>query len=112
MKYFKEDEFLMDGVVVFDKMNVNLLKDLDLLRELVNEPLHVTSSYRSKEKNEAVGGSSRSQHLKGKAVDISCNNGTLRAKIVKQALVLGLTCGVANTFVHVDNRDNQVVFTY
>jgi len=112
MKYFKEDEFLMDGVIVFDKMDTNLLKDLDLLRELVREPLHVTSSYRDEEKNDAVGGSSRSQHLKGKAVDLSCNNGTLRAKIVRQALVLGLTCGVAKTFVHIDNRDNQVVFTY
>jgi len=97
---------------VFDKMDTNLLKDLDLLRELVREPLHVTSSYRDEEKNDAVGGSSRSQHLKGKAVDLSCNNGTLRAKIVRQALVLGLTCGVAKTFVHIDNRDNQVVFTY
>ena len=112
MRYFKEDEFVMDGVIVFDKMDADLLDRLDLLRELVGEPLHVTSSYRNKEKNNAVGGSQRSQHLKGKAVDLSCNNGTLRANIVKCALELDLTCGVAKTFVHIDNRDSQIIFTY
>tara|TARA_R110000851_G_scaffold329765_1_gene501973 strand:+ start:93 stop:431 length:339 start_codon:yes stop_codon:yes gene_type:complete len=112
MKYFEEKEFLMDGVIVFDKMDANLLKDLDVLRELVDEPLRLTSTYRDEDKNKAVGGSQRSQHLKGKAVDISCNNGTLRAKIVRHALAMGLTCGVAKTFVHVDNRSNQVVFSY
>jgi uncharacterized protein YcbK (DUF882 family) len=112
MKYFEEEEFLMDGVIVFDKMDADLLKDLDVLRGLVDEPLRLTSTYRNEEKNNAVGGSQRSQHLKGKAVDISCNNGTLRAKIVRHALAIGLTCGVAKTFVHVDNRSNQVVFSY
>ena len=112
MKYFEEEEFLMDGVIVFDKMDADLLKDLDVLRGLVDEPLRLTSSYRNEEKNNTVGGSQKSMHLKGKAVDISCNNGTLRAKIVKHALAMGLTCGVAKTFVHVDNRINQVVFSY
>jgi len=106
---------------VFNKMDSDLLHRLDLLRELVSEPLRVNSSYRSVEYNEGVQKaanknyvpySSKSQHLKGKAIDLHCNNGTLRAKIVKHALELDLTCGVAKTFVHIDNRDNQVVFSY
>jgi uncharacterized protein YcbK (DUF882 family) len=97
---------------VFDKMDSDLLHRLDLLRGLVSEPLNINSSYRSKEYNKSVGGSKNSQHLKGKAVDLHCNNSTLRAKIVRYALELDLTCGVAKTFVHIDNRDNQIVFTY
>jgi uncharacterized protein YcbK (DUF882 family) len=112
MRYFKENEFVMGDENVFHKMDADLLHRLDLLRELVNEPLSVTSSFRSKEYNKGVGGSKRSQHLTGNAVDLSCNNSTLRGKIVKNALELGLTCGVAKTFVHIDNRDNQIVFTY
>jgi len=112
MIHFTESEFVMGEENVFDKMDLDLLHRLDLLRGLVNKPLHITSSYRSKEYNDGVGGSQRSQHLTGNAVDLSCNNGTLRAKIVKHALELDLTCGVAKTFVHIDNRDNQIVFTY
>lgn len=113
MKYFSETEFVMGDEVVFDMMDADLLERLDALREAVNEPLYITSSYRDEDYNNAVAGSSTtSMHLKGRAVDLACNNGTLRAKIVKNALNLGLTVGVAKTFVHVDNRDNQIVFTY
>jgi uncharacterized protein YcbK (DUF882 family) len=112
MRYFRETEFIMGDKNVFNKMDADLLDRLDVLRELVSEPLHITSSYRSEEYNNSVGGSSRSMHLKGRAVDLSCNNGTLRAKIVKHALELDLSVGVAKTFIHIDNRDSQIVFTY
>jgi len=112
MKYFKENEFVMGTENVFDKMDSDLLKKLDSLRELVNNPLYITSSYRSESYNASVGGSQRSQHLKGNAVDLSCNNGDLRANIVKNALSLGLSVGVAKTFIHIDNRPNQIVFSY
>ena len=112
MKYFKETEFVMGKELVFDKMDSDFLKLLDDLRECVNEPLHVNSSYRSVDYNKSVGGSSKSQHLSGNAVDLKCNNGALRLKIVENALALGLTCGVAKSFVHIDNRISQIVFTY
>jgi uncharacterized protein YcbK (DUF882 family) len=112
MKHFKESEFVMGDLSVYDKMNEELLLLLDELRERVDEPLYITSSFRTKEYNDEIHGSSRSQHLHGKAVDLSCNNGVFRAKIVRHALELGLTVGVAKTFVHVDCRDKQIVFTY
>jgi len=40
------------------------------LREAFGVPLHITSFFRSKALNEAVGGSSTSQHLEGCAMDI------------------------------------------
>ena len=112
MRYFKKAEFVMGKINVFDKMDHDLLESLEEMRLIVGEPLYITSSYRSKDYNDLVGGSSRSQHLTGNAVDISCNNGTLRRKIVENALNVGLTVGVSKTFVHLDNRENQILFTY
>ena len=112
MKYFKESEFVMGKELVFDKMDIDFLKLLDDLRECVSEPLHISSSFRSEEYNKSVGGSSNSQHLIGNAVDLKCNNGVLRLKIVENALALGLTVGVAKNFVHIDNRVSQIVFAY
>ena len=40
------------------------------LREWVNDPIKVNSFFRSVELNKAIGGSSRSQHCQGRAIDI------------------------------------------
>ena len=40
------------------------------LREWVNDPIKVNSFFRSIELNKAIGGSSRSQHCEGRAIDI------------------------------------------
>ena len=110
MKYFKQEEFKMGKEIVFDKMDTTFLNLLDNLRELVGEPLRVNSSYRSVLYNKALGGATNSLHLKGIAVDLHCTNGTLRAKIIKHALNLGLSCGVYNNWVHVDNRKFQLLY--
>ena len=112
MRYFKESEFTMGGVSVFDKMDFNFLTKLDELRERCGFGLAINSSYRSRDYNRKIGGSPGSKHIDGIAADLACNDSAKRAVIVKNALDLGLTVGVARTFVHVDNRDNQIVFTY
>lgn len=43
------------------------------VREIVGQPLIITSGYRCKELNSAVGGSATSQHLLCEAIDIVCN---------------------------------------
>jgi hypothetical protein len=40
------------------------------LRAWVNDPIKVNSFFRSEELNKAIGGSSRSQHCEGRAIDI------------------------------------------
>jgi len=40
------------------------------LREWVNDPIKVNSFFRSVELNKAIGGSARSQHCQGRAIDI------------------------------------------
>ena len=40
------------------------------LRKAINAPIKINSFYRSEELNKAIGGSSKSQHCQGRAIDI------------------------------------------
>lgn len=110
MKYFKPEEFKMGNEVVYDKMNSEFLEKLDGLRYLCSIPLKLNSSFRSKEYNKSIGGATNSMHLLGRAVDIACNNSITRAIILKNALNMGLTCGVYKTWIHIDDRETQLVY--
>lgn len=112
LKYFSKDEFVMGANNVFDHMNEEFLLKLDNLRHESKKPILITSSYRSPEYNKKVGGSTGSMHLFGRAVDITCPNSTYRAAIMKTALSQGLTVGVMKDALHIDDRDNQIVFHY
>jgi hypothetical protein len=59
--------------------NLTLLcqKVLEPLRLIVQKPIIITSGYRSKKVNEAIGGSSTSQHMKGQAADFIVHDLTL-----------------------------------
>jgi hypothetical protein len=49
----------------------NLARQLfEPLREWVGGPIKITSFYRSEKLNKAIGGSSRSQHCQGRAIDL------------------------------------------
>ena len=57
------------------KTHLNNMKELaeqvfEPLRKWVGGPIRVNSFYRGKELNKAIGGSSKSQHCKGQAIDI------------------------------------------
>ena len=45
-------------------------KVFEPLRKHVNGPIKINSFYRSKELNQAIGGSSKSQHCQGRAMDL------------------------------------------
>ena len=45
-------------------------KVFEPIREHFKVPIHISSGYRSKELNSAIGGSSTSQHCSGEAIDI------------------------------------------
>ena len=63
------------------KKNIELLveKILDPLREKFGKPIIVTSGYRCKELNKAVGGAAKSQHMSGEAADIRTVEDSKRA---------------------------------
>ena len=55
-------------------MELLALKVFEPLREWVSGPIRVNSFFRSVKLNKAIGGSSKSQHCKGQAIDIDDAN--------------------------------------
>ena len=51
----------------FKKLALNIFQPV---REHFGVPIHISSGYRSKELNEAIGGATSSQHSSGEAIDI------------------------------------------
>jgi hypothetical protein len=49
-------------------------KVFEPIRKHFNVPIHISSGYRSKELNSAIGGSLTSQHCSGEAIDIDMDN--------------------------------------
>lgn len=85
MKYFSMSELSRTSKVGIDNVpdayaRNNLLQLtqnlLDPLRAALGKPIRVTSGYRSRELNAAIGGSKTSAHLNGLAVDVKVNDMT------------------------------------
>tara|TARA_R110000822_G_scaffold207846_1_gene343813 strand:- start:1315 stop:1710 length:396 start_codon:yes stop_codon:yes gene_type:complete len=95
--------------------NIKLLAiQLQLIRDYLCKPIRINSAYRCESHNTAVGGSTRSQHLLGKAADITIDTFTpdevsyiiedmLRNEILDNFYFGGI--GRYNTFTHLDIRD-------
>ena len=117
VSYFKISEFdSKDGAEMPSdvKMNViELIDNLNVLRQELGSPLYVNSGYRSPEHNKNIGGSINSQHLTGKAADIRSNEYTpkqIKEKIEELIKVGKMKQGglsAYNTFVHYDMRGNK-----
>jgi len=112
LKNFAPHEFMCAGKLVFDNMDADFLALLDQCRTDAGTPMVITSSYRTPEHNRKVGGAKSSMHLQGRAVDVRSTGGEHRAAIIKAALNLGLSVGVMENAIHLDNRETQTVFHY
>ena len=117
MKYFNYSEF--DSPDLKDsgkKMDKNLLSMLDDIREIVGEPIIITSGYRTSAHNEAVGGVEGSSHTKGLAVDIAVRNSRMRFKLLNAIQEVGINrIGIADNFIHIDvdkDKNPNVIWTY
>ncbi len=106
------------------KMDIRFMDRMSGLRICVNEPMPVTSGYRCKKHNKAVGGRPNSAHLIGRAVDINIYHNKVY-KMLSHLLTYGLTgvgfkqTGAANhRIIHLDdleqteNRMRPTVWTY
>lgn len=111
LRYFEPSEFkaASPSCSIFD-MDKDFLFVLDCVRHAAGIPFHVNSAYRSPEHDKSKGRSGTGYHTKGRAVDIRCLDGVSRRKITVAALEFGLSVGIYSTFVHLDNRDEQIVF--
>jgi len=110
LKYFEVSDFDCQETGR-NEMDMEFLKRLDLLREAVGFPLYVTSGFRcpeghSIEKTKATPGT----HSRGIAADLAVSGGVQRRILVEKALQLDFKgVGVAQGFVHVDDRDTTPV---
>ena len=124
LRYFNYSEFDSPDVQGSGQMmNKELLKKLDKIREIVGEPIIITSGFRTPAHNEDVGGkmpdengNGGSSHLKGLAVDIAIRHSRMRFKLISALFEVGINrIGIADNFIHIDidpDKDENVIWTY
>lgn len=103
-EHFKLSEF-QSGDSQEVKIDSEQIEKLEKLRERIGQPIKINSGYRTPEHNEAVGGSYKSQHMKGIAVDISLPAGMTVDELAAIAEAVGFYgIGKYYTFVHLGVR--------
>ena len=83
-----------------------LVTVLQKIRTYFGKSVTITSAYRTPTKNKAVGGTTYSQHLYGKAADIKVSGVSPKkvASYVEKLMPKSGGIGVYSSFVHVDVR--------
>ncbi len=87
-----------------------LAENLQVLRDYLGVPLTINSAYRSPAYNKKIGGAKFSQHIEGKAADISCAKYTPEQvhaailKLISEGKMHNGGLGIYNSFVHYDIR--------
>jgi len=95
-----------------------LAKNLQIIRDELQEPIKINSAYRCENHNRKIGGSSKSQHVKGKAADIVVKN--LTPDEVANALdnlqqggfIKSGGLGRYDTFTHIDIRGTEAIWDF
>ncbi|MBR1781889.1 MAG: peptidase M15 [Bacteroidales bacterium] len=108
MKYFKMSEFACRcgcEVPASARENIEGLVSavLDPVRERLGKAIYVNSGYRCSKHNLKVGGAKASQHIKGEAADIRCEDNEQLKRLIKEQGVFDQMI-VYSTFVHVSYK--------
>lgn len=95
--------------------NLNALAEevLEPVRERLGKPIIVNSGFRCPVHNAAVGGVANSQHMKGEAADITCDDNKRLAEIIEQLgkydqMIRYKRPGGSIRFIHVSWKRNGV----
>lgn len=89
-----------------DSVKALVLNVLQPLRDAWGKPLHINSGYRCPALNEAVGGVATSQHVKGQAADVACDNPYELASLAKELNLPYDQMILYPTFVHFSHKLN------
>jgi uncharacterized protein YcbK (DUF882 family) len=107
-RYFSADEFTRIGSDA-SRMDVNFMDRLSSLRDEINQPLPLSSAWRSESRNRQANGAKNSAHLYGRAVDLRIHGDTAY-RVVSMAARYGFTgIGVhqrgivRGRFIHLDD---------
>jgi len=114
---FSLEEFkCKDGSDIPNKELSNIIllaKQLQVLRDTIDKPIQINSAYRSPKHNAKIGGVKNSQHIKGKASDITVKGMTPKEValviegLIEKGKMLQGGIGVYSTFVHYDIRGTK-----
>ena len=92
---------------------IKLASQLQFLRDYTGRPITINSAYRCPDHNAKVGGSKTSQHLLGKAADITIQSlkpaevYALIEELIDMGHLLQGGLGLYDTFVHYDIRKTK-----
>jgi len=103
-KNFDDSEFFCPccGRVI---ISPSLILKLQVLRDTINKPVHITSGYRCTTYNNKIGGAANSPHLTGMAADIRVE-GISILELAEICVEIGFKrVGIYPNHVHVDMID-------
>lgn len=116
-KNFKLSELEFSDPVPAEKIAsaIELLQNLQVIRDHFQRPIVIISGYRSPERNKAVGGADKSQHIEAKAADIKIAGVPTEEiynridKLIAQGKIKqgGLGKYIKSGFVHYDVRGTK-----
>ena len=121
-KNFKIQEFECKGgcdmpLEVYENI-IKLASQLQFLRDYTGRPITINSAYRCPDHNAKVGGSKTSQHLLGKAADITIQSlkpievYAIIEDLIDFGVMLQGGLGLYDTFVHYDIRKTRARWDY
>lgn len=114
---FSTDEFrckdgsFIPGIYVANVKR--LAENLQVLRDVVNAPIHINSGYRSKAYNKKIGGASASQHMFATAADIVVRGmrpsrvAELIEELIREGKMVQGGLGRYSSFTHYDIRGQR-----
>ena len=116
-KNFKLSELEFSDPIPAEKIAsaTELLQNLQIIRDHFQRPIVIISGYRSPERNKAVGGADKSQHIEAKAADIKIAGIPTEEiynridKLISQGKIKqgGLGKYIKSGFVHYDVRGTK-----
>ena len=112
IEFDSKDGFLMPPNVL-ENLKV-LAKNLQIIRDSINSPIHINSAYRSPEHNARIGGKPNSQHILGKAADITTKKYTSKqlVLILKKMIEKGEISEGGLGLVHYDIRGTKARWNF
>lgn len=119
-KNFNKSEFdCKCGCKMPPKVLANVVRtadNLQVLRDVLGEPIKINSAYRCKSHNLASGGVKSSKHTLGIATDLATKNPeslyqTIES-LIKQGILKEGGLGIYNTFIHYDTRGKKARWDY
>lgn len=113
-EFFKPEEFTRcNPSCTMGQMNPEFMEQLVRARSLAGIPFRLSSAYRSVSYELKHHRSGTSFHTQGRAVDILCTNSWERYCIIEALIKIGFRgIGIAQNFIHIDNRDKVCIWTY